>query len=415
MSDKGRRDGTRPGPRARPGLPGGRLPSRGGHWLTGQAAELLLTGGRVQLADAEAAEAVTRLARLLAAAGGQQELPGAGPQPAGRGLDPAREEAALAAFRAARSAAHAAEVGAAAVPAGPSGAAAAAAAASDGRRRTAWLLAGVRAPLHALSALFSAPRPLARTARTREQPVERRPLRTVLAATASVVALSGIAVAVALTTGRIGVPGHGSHPAPPAATRPPAADTPGGGAAGPGAGAPDPTTAAPPAAHPPAAGPSLHGYGTWCLPYAAPFGHAGCGKDTKRFGAGWGAPWYGPHGQDHGKGHEDGKGPSTGHKGGSGSSNGSGEDSKGTQDAQGDQGDQGDQGTKQGNAYGKANGKNGTAKGNGAGTGGTNGTKSSKGTGNSASKGNSGQDGKQDKGKDKGNGAGKKSTRAAVK
>ena len=69
-----------------------------GSWLTGRAAETLVSGGRVPSADAEAARTADRLADLLAVAGPRH---GAG----AAALDPAREEAALAAFRAARSAA----------------------------------------------------------------------------------------------------------------------------------------------------------------------------------------------------------------------------------------------------------------------------------------------------------------------
>ncbi|WP_328915677.1 MULTISPECIES: hypothetical protein [unclassified Streptomyces] len=184
MRDESRRDGGRPG---RPGRPVRRGPARrargarGGHWLTGHAAELLLTGRRVRPSDAEAAATAGRLARLLAAAGGRTAVespvgpPGVPPRPAfppRPALDPAREEAALAAFRA---------------------------------------------------ALSTSPAPA-----RRPRPA-RRPVRMTVAALASALALSGVAVAVATTTGSLPMPGQGSRSGP--VSRPPAAVTPEGGRA----------------------------------------------------------------------------------------------------------------------------------------------------------------------------------------
>ncbi len=169
-----------------PGGPGG--------WISGRDAELLVSGGRVEPGDARAAGTASRLAGLLAAAAG----PGtASPE----GLDPAREEAALAAFRAA----HRARAARTRRPRG--------AARSGGGKRSA-----------------------------------RPAIRMAVAAMASVIALSGVVVAVAATTGRLPLPGQGAGGGVPAGSTPPAATprtaTPGGGPGlSPGTGVPRSSTA----------------------------------------------------------------------------------------------------------------------------------------------------------------------------
>lgn len=136
-----------------------------GSWLTGRAAETLVSGGRVPTAGAEAARTADRLAGLLAAAGPRH---GAG----AAALDPEREEAALAAFRAARSA----------VPKGRA-------------RPLARCFGGPRRPRPAL-----------------------RSVRVAAAALASVLALGGVAVAVAARGGAVPSPGGGSGASPVSST-----------------------------------------------------------------------------------------------------------------------------------------------------------------------------------------------------
>ena len=265
MSDEARYDAVCPGqpgdgsdapgtpPAADPCAGTGRTASRGGaapvDWLTGRAAELLLTGGRVEPADARAARAADRLARLLAAAGGGADpsvasgssgAPGqdtsAAPRFAGPlTLDPVREEAALAAFRAAYG--------------------------SSAVRRAA----------------VSWPGPT------------RRALRMSFAAAASVVALSGVAVAVAATGGRIPLTGEGSAAAASSGSRASAPATPGVGEAGHSTGplsppaAPDspPGTATGP---PTATGSAAPGFGwlPWCQAYLAAHGDKGAAADPCR-------------------------------------------------------------------------------------------------------------------------------------
>ncbi|WP_037912544.1 hypothetical protein [Actinacidiphila yeochonensis] len=246
MSDKGRRDGTRPGPFGPPpGLPGGRLPGRAprARWLTARTAERLVTGEQVRLADAAAADTAVRLAWLLAAAGGRRPTPGAwqpveGSTDGGRGgqgghggygaavpaVDPVREEAALAAFRAARAAASPA-------PARRAGRTARAG------RGGPWALGWLRTDRNRTESGVAVRAPRARgldarglDARGAEseagaefgpgQGAGRRGPRPSFAAMASVVALSGIAVAVAAATGRAGLPGPGGGMVPADSGRP---------------------------------------------------------------------------------------------------------------------------------------------------------------------------------------------------
>ena len=197
----------RPPTVAGPVRPGGRA-----YWLTGSAAELLVTGGRVSPPDTAAADSATRLARLLAAAG---------PAGAHAALDPAREEAALAAFRAAR---------------------------RTDRRVTAF--AGL-------------PRGGLRSTR--------RAIRLTVGAVACVIALSGVAVAVAEAGGGLPMPGQGSGSTLPAGRRASSSALPSIGEAGrsattvPGVN-PSPGSAATPTGTPSAPAP---GSLAWCEQYHA--------------------------------------------------------------------------------------------------------------------------------------------------
>lgn len=197
----------RPPTAAGPVRPGGRA-----YWLTGSAAELLVTGGRVNPPDAAAADSATRLARLLAAAG---------PAGAPAALDPAREEAALAAFRAAR---------------------------RTDRRVTAFTRrrrGGLRST--------------------------RRAIRLTVGAVACVIALSGVAVAVAEAGGGLPMPGQGSGSTRPAGRRASSSALPSIGEAGrsattvPGVN-PSPGSAATPTGTPSAPAP---GSLAWCEQYLA--------------------------------------------------------------------------------------------------------------------------------------------------
>jgi hypothetical protein len=351
MSDEGRRDA---GGSVRPGWarqPVGRLAVRGtqGHWLTGSAAELLLTGRRVHPADEQAAEAAGRLAGLLAAAGGQP--PGsAGPAGAApvaltraSALDPAREEAALAAFRAVH---------------GP--------AAHGSVRRGSTERGSTERAAEGVSVL-------GRT-RAADSRSARRQLRMTVAAVASVVALSGAAMAVAATSGRLGLPGEGSGGAGPASSRPPVATTVGAGAAGTATDVPGARVAPAP---PPASLPSApadsngaigapHGSRAWCVAYLrGPAGRSGewaahCrelvkqqwnGKgDGKNGGAGSQGPDTGGSGKGSGSG--DGQGSAYSVENGSGGGSGQGNGSGGG----GGQGSAGGDGNGDSGGYGQQNG-----------------------------------------------------------
>ena len=203
--------GSWPGGGAEPGPDGGRP-----YWLTGATTELLVTGRRVDLSDAGAADSAARLTRLLAAA-----RPSGAPP-----LDPAREEAAVAAFRAARGSAE----GPAVLIRRP-----------GGRFRSPRSLRSLRSPRST-----------------------RRAIRLAVSAVASVIALSGVAVAVAAAGGSLPMPGQGSGSTVPAGRRVPTAVRPGLGEAG-------RVTASLPPVRPSrgSASPSAlpgHGLPTWCDP-----------------------------------------------------------------------------------------------------------------------------------------------------
>ncbi|MFI1097044.1 hypothetical protein [Streptomyces sp. NPDC020917] len=216
MTENPRHDGAPPlpGPRSAPtNRPGARRALRAARidWLTGQAAEQLLSGRRVHPQDAVAAETADRLARLLSAAAGRPSGAGAeGPlTELGFALDPAREEAALAAFRAARAEASPA----ASLPSVSSQA-------SD-------VYSGIPEP--AIVRTLPVRRDSATGRGVRLRLPGLRSVRVATAAMAAVLALGGVAAAVAAGTGRLPVPGAGSGA--PAVTGSPGADTHGGGAA----------------------------------------------------------------------------------------------------------------------------------------------------------------------------------------
>ncbi|MEW1862825.1 hypothetical protein AB0399_21090 [Streptomyces sp. NPDC088194] len=185
----------------------GRPEASGGRadWLTGDAAEALLSGRRVPLADRRAAGEAERLALLLLAAAADPGVL--------HPLDPGREEAALAAFRAARAAGlGSAEpvldgvppvpIAGGPVPGGP--------AAGDALPEP--VVVGGRAADQVRAGSVRSAR-LVPVRRTRSG----RSTRIVLAAAASVVALGGVAVGVAATAAR----GGGREPVRPAGSSAP--------------------------------------------------------------------------------------------------------------------------------------------------------------------------------------------------
>ncbi|WP_335981795.1 hypothetical protein [Streptomyces sp. CA2R106] len=269
MSDDGRTAGF-PHPRRAERLPreeqgdGAGAPCAGGRWLTGEAAEELLSGRQLPLADRRDAGEARRLAMLLRAAAAEH----AALQP----LDPVREEEALAAFRAARVAARVAPpvaVGRAADE-GSGEAAADDAAARDTAADDVAAGDALPEPVvvggHTALPPWSARLVRARRARRVRQG---RSTRIALAAAASVVALGGVALGVAATAAGSG----GRQPVHPAGSSVPvpAASDGGGATADPGGSgvsgrnalqpeeSPDPTAPTPstPPTAPPAS-PSSH-------------------------------------------------------------------------------------------------------------------------------------------------------------
>ncbi|BBA99672.1 hypothetical protein RVR_6392 [Actinacidiphila reveromycinica] len=175
----------------------------GPRWLTGDAAEALLSGRQVPLADGREEGEARRLARLLRAAAAEQA--------ALRSLDPAREEEALAAFRAARVVEPGAAVGAGGGSAGGAGGAAGSAVGvGAGAGDEAGVADTLPEPVMVGGRAAASPRSarLLVVRRTRSG----RSARMVLAAAASVVALGGVAVGVAATAEGTG----GREPARPA-------------------------------------------------------------------------------------------------------------------------------------------------------------------------------------------------------